>query len=591
MYSVALTRCSLLIARCFSAALASNAAKYYIYRMYHRSGYSVVAFTVLLFTAVFAFAESRGFDSELGIVYRPPSVAWDAQQWNAIFSDPNPPMGWAVLPVGKEGCGAVNGTWLNKVKKKGLKLAILFTPFLNPSDITRTIDCAVPLGFRRAVMDEYISYQTKNNGRPICTVISEVQSIYNTVKRKHPSFELGINDTWHTWMVELSQGQNTGCGGYPHFRYDLTGVSVLSKYGNPAQGTCDHPTSSEMEEQLIDLKPTVKDYSKTGRIFVWQLNQNWYPGGKKVLQLYRWMKPVHGWDRFMLFGPTTEHPTEENWAYNAAGGSENCNSAGFEWFLPAREYLHKIIQGQHASITIQTPGVISRNLDSTVRGRLLGSSGIPANNVVLQYIPPAGSPQTFQREITAPSNAILAFVGIRVNTQLPNPVRSAAQFSVQRVQLFPTGSTNNLVSNNEFNSGKSAWVISGSGSSNVITEGSENSLSIAANRDQTVSVTSLPMIVSSGRSYTVKFDARIFNQSRNGAYFYVSWNNPGEISRDRMFVTFPLRETLAGARTRADGTFQFNWRPTEAGIYTLFTFFRGTASYRPAIAQTAVLVQ
>ena len=49
-------------------------------------------------------------------------------------------MGWAVLPVGKEGCGAVNGTWLNKVKKKGLKLAILFTPFLNPSDITRTID-------------------------------------------------------------------------------------------------------------------------------------------------------------------------------------------------------------------------------------------------------------------------------------------------------------------------------------------------------------------------------------------------------------------------------------------------------------------
>ena len=98
-----------------------------------------------------------------------------------------------------------------------------------------------------------------------------------------------------------------------------------------------------MEEQLIDLKPTVKDYSKTGRIFVWQLNQNWYPGGKKVLQLYRWMKPVHGWDRFMLFGPTTEHPTEEGRTDNAAGGSENCNSAGFEWFLPAREYLHKII--------------------------------------------------------------------------------------------------------------------------------------------------------------------------------------------------------------------------------------------------------
>ena len=94
------------------------------------------------------------------------------------------------------------------------------------------------------------------------------------------------------------------------------------------------------------------------------------------------------------------------------------------------------------------------------------------------------------------------------------------------------------------------------------------------------------MIVSSGRSYTVKFDPRICSPSRNGAYFYVSWNNAGEISRDRMFINFPLRERLP-RRTRADGTFQFDWRPTEAGICTLFTFFRGTASYRPAIAQTA----
>src|SRR5262245_49783916 len=83
----------------------------------------------------------RAFDPELGIVYRPPSVAWDAQQWNAIFADPSPPMGWAVLPIGTERCGAVNKTWLANAKRKGLKLAILFTPFLTPADITGTIDC------------------------------------------------------------------------------------------------------------------------------------------------------------------------------------------------------------------------------------------------------------------------------------------------------------------------------------------------------------------------------------------------------------------------------------------------------------------
>ena len=221
-------------------------------------------------------------------------------------------------------------------------------------------------------MDEYVSYQTKNNNRPICTVLSEVRSIYTTVKRRHPSFELGINDTWHTWMVDLAPGQNDSCGGYPLFRYDLAGVSVLSKYGNPAQGTCGHPTAEEMEEQLIDLKPVVKSHSRSGKIFVWQLNQNWYPGGKNVLQLFRRMKPALGWDRFLLFGPTTTHPTEENWAYTASGGREDCASAVYEWFLPAREYLHRIIQGGPTSLSIHAPTTSARNADSRVSGRLLG---------------------------------------------------------------------------------------------------------------------------------------------------------------------------------------------------------------------------
>ena len=83
----------------------------------------VTVWTVLLLVSAVAAQTGpprsfQSLDPELGIVYRPPSVSWDGQQWNAIFADPDPPMGWAVLPVGKESCGAVNRTWLSKAKQK-----------------------------------------------------------------------------------------------------------------------------------------------------------------------------------------------------------------------------------------------------------------------------------------------------------------------------------------------------------------------------------------------------------------------------------------------------------------------------------------
>lgn len=538
------------------------------------------------------FRASQSLDPELGIVYRPPSVRWDGQQWNAIFGDPAPPMGWAVLPVGRESCDAVNQSWLNNVKRKGLKPAILFTPFLAPSDFIRTVDCASRLGFKRAVMDEYISYQTKTNGRPLCTVLSEVRSIYSTVKRQHPNFELGINDTWHTWMVDLARGQNDSCGGYPHFRYDMTGISVLSKYGNPAQGVCDHPTASEMEEQLIDLKSTVKDHSKTGRIFVWQLNLNWYPGGEKVLQLFRSMKAVYGWERFPLFGPTTEHPTEENWGYTTRGGAENCASAGFEWFIPARRYLLRIVEGQRTTMALQAPAQAARGSTVSVTGRLSAPSGLASNTVELQQSPPPGSPQTFRIQVRSPSGALLAFVGVRANAQLPNPIKGPAQFTVQRIQMFQTGGTRNLVTNSDFNDGLRNWLASGSAQIGVMTEGSEKSLLVNSTAGQTASVTNLlPIIVSSGRDYTIQFDARVLQESRNSAYFYVSWGRPDEIRRDRMFVTFPQRQTVAVTTTRSDGSFQFNWAPTETGNYSVSSFFRGTQALQPAFASTQVTVR
>lgn len=549
-------------------------------------------FAFLFFPVLLAcsslYAGSDTLNPELGVVYRPPSVRWDAQQWNAIFSDPAPPMGWAVLPVGKEGCAAVNKSWLAAAKGKGLNLAILFTPFLQPSDFTRTIDCAVPLGFQRAVMDEYISYQTRNNGRPLCTVLSEVRSIYETVKRRHPGFELGINDTWHTWMVDLARGQNDGCGGYPQFRYDLTGISVLSKYGNPAENTCDHPTAREMQEQIIDLKPTVKDHSRTGKIFVWQLNQNWYPGGEKVLQLYRMMKPIYGWDRFPLFGPTTEHPTEENWGYNTRSGPQQCGSAGYEWYLPARKYLQRIVEGAQTVMNIQAPPPSSPGQTVNVSGRLKGTGGT-SNIVEVQLVPPPDSPQTFEMQITAPGGSLFALVGVRVNTQLPNPIRADADFTVQRIRLFATNTTKQLVPNSDFDDGLRGWIAAGP--TQVVTVDGDKSVSFQAAANQSISLTSLlPIPVVPGRSYTLQVDARILQESRNGAYFFISWHRPSEIRKDRAFVSFPGRQTIATGATRADGTFHAAFISPDNGVYSLFAFFRGTRALQPSIASTTLIV-
>jgi hypothetical protein len=323
---------------------------------------------------------------------------------------------------------------------------------------------------------------------------------------------------------------------------------------------------------------------------VWQLNQNWYPGGENVLQLFRQMKNIYGWERFFLFGPTTTHPTSDNWGYKTRGIRENCGSLNYEWYLPAREYLIRISEGRKPLITLQGPREAARNNTIRLNGRITAGSGIRTGGIELQFIQPPGAPQSFRSQFTAPRGAFVAFVGLRVNTQLPNPIHGPAQFSVQRAQMFESGSNQNLVANGDFNDGLQSWVLASSASVNVTTSGSEKSLDVNASRSQNVTLTSLPIPVIPGRSYIVNFDARLFQESRNNAYFFVGWNNPGELRRDRLFLKWPVRQTLASTTSRSDGRFNFTWQPTETGVYQLFAFFKGTRAYQPVIGSLSVNV-
>jgi hypothetical protein len=230
------------------------------------------------------------------------------------------------------------------------------------------------------------------------------------------------------------------------------------------------------------------------------------------------------------------------------------------------------------------PSFVSRDSIVNLSGRITAGSGLQTGGIELQYIPPAGSPQSFRREITAPSGAILAFVGIRVNRELPNPIKGPAHFSVQRAQLFETGSNDNKVNDGEFNHGTDGWLIVGSTPVRAVTNGSEKSIEVDAAANQQTQITSSPIRVKSGRNYIVNFDARIYTEARNNAYFFISWNKPAEIRRDRMFMDFPLQQTLIATSSGPDGRFQFTILPTEVGRYQLFAFFKGSRSFQPAQA-------
>jgi hypothetical protein len=522
-------------------------------------------------------------NAELGIVYRPPSVRWDEQQWNRIFSDPTPPMGWVFIPIGRESCNAFSSEWLNNAKRKGFHLGIVLVPFLTVSDIKKTVDCAAASGFERAVLDEYISYQTKNLGRPICAVLSEVRSVYEYSKKRHPRFQFDIDDNWHTWIAVLGRSQpSDSCGPYPHFKADQTGISVFSKYGNPAQNFCGHPTLAEIHEQLLDLKQTVRDYSKAGKIFAWQLNQNWYPGGEETLQIFRQLKPIYGIEPFLLYGPTSTNDGQDNWGYKTRGSGETCSQNNFEWYLPARDYLIRIREGLKTFITLQGPATVTRGSSVPLHGRIKTTAGI-RGNVELQVVPPVGSKQFMSRAVISPPGAILAFLGVRVNGLGSGDIKGSADFLLNLVQLFEAGQTKNLVANPDFNDGLSKWISLYSASVSIVSDGSDKSIRIQSTPQQTVSITSAPILISPGRSYTVNFHARLFSESRNNAYFYVGWNSGDEIRRDRLYLKFPDRQTVAVASSRQDGTFSFSYQPMESGVYTLFAFFPGTRSYQPVI--------
>jgi hypothetical protein len=288
---------------------------------------------------------------------------------------------------------------------------------------------------------------------------------------------------------------------------------------------------------------------------------------------------------FLLYGPTSSNDGLVNWGYRSKGAGENCAQNRFEWYLPARDYLIRIREGKKTFLTLQGPGTVSRDSTVQLQGQIRTTTGIRGSNVELQIIPPVGSKQFISKEVVAPVGARLAFVGVRVNDQVRLNVKGSADLLLNLVQLFEKGKDHNLIENPDFNDGLSKWISISNASVSVVSDGSDKAVRIQSNSHQSVSITSVPILVFPGRSYTINFHTKLFSESRNNGYFFIGWNSIDEIRRDRFFLKFPDRQTVAAAILRQDGNFAFSYQPTEPGIYKLFAFFPGNRVYQPAITQ------
>jgi len=182
-------------------------------------------------------------------------------------------------------------------------------------------------------------------------------------------------------------------------------------------------------------------------------------------------------------------------------------------------------------------------------------------------------------------------LGARVNLELLHKIYGSTRFDLSQIHFGRTGSSTNLVRNSDFNNGLNDWFVIATTPVTVENDGSDNFLHASCSINQSISLTSSPVFVTPGRSYTVRYDARIFAEARNSGYFFVIWYATKEIQRDRMFLTFPKAVTVISTDTSADGSFRFRWRSNEPGVFTIGTTFPGSTALQPSIRNNRIEIQ
>jgi len=258
-------------------------------------------------------------------------------------------------------------------------------------------------------------------------------------------------------------------------------------------------------------------------------------------------------------------------------------------------------------LTLNDSGPASPNRAAS--GKLTDDQGaaLAGLTVSVAYVPANGSVSTFQLSGIAPTSAVQASLGFRVNTDQVTSWpgfwyagSTASAISVYQFSYLESGNANNLVANSNFSSGALAWTLGGQSQIVASDQGTGQMVQLAATAAQSAKLDSSPFPVTGGTPFKVTISARVPPSSAGSGYFFLAWEDaggngsyvpiPGPNPNDVKAETIPFTETplvVGTAATDAGGNFNLSLAALGSQQVLLEGTYAGNAQHRPAYVQVS----
>lgn len=235
-------------------------------------------------------------------------------------------------------------------------------------------------------------------------------------------------------------------------------------------------------------------------------------------------------------------------------------------------------------------------------GSLIDANGVPVANatVTVQYIPIDGSYTQYRLSGVAPTGAVQAIVGFRVNEDYPatwpgfwfaGPGNCNISF-YQASYIQPADGIQR-VPNGDFSLGAQSWTLQGQSQLVASDRGAGQMVQVVAASNQSAMLDSVPFSVTGGASFQASFYARIPPASSGSGYLLVAFKdgsgnflpipgpNPNDLKSET--IQFAAGELAVGsATTDSAGKYQLSLASLGTSQFILKAIYNGDSQYWPA---------
>lgn len=238
-------------------------------------------------------------------------------------------------------------------------------------------------------------------------------------------------------------------------------------------------------------------------------------------------------------------------------------------------------------------------------GKLTDANGIAITGatVSLTYTASTGSYASYVLSGQAPTSAVQAIVGFRINTDYPaawpgywfagpNP----SNISVYQVSYVQPTDGIERIPNGNFASGSQSWTLQGQSQIVPSDRGAGQMVQVIGAANQSATLDSLPFSVTGGASFQLTFSARIALSSSGSGYFLLAFKDasgnfvpiPGPNSSDLKSETIPFtfgKVAIGTTTTDANGNFQLSLTSLGTSHMILEGTYGGDSRHWPAYDQ------